>query len=112
MSGSVIPPSEIDRQYHSVSAYTTNTYDHVIPSGKCIYLKEMGGSAAHTPDTVSEIIWDPDGANEHLFTTNGDLVQSTNICLVGDGTKKVRITLKNNDSAAHEMGAYYLGEER
>lgn len=111
MSGTVIPPSEIDRQYHEVAAYTTSTYDHVIPNGKCLYLKELGGSAAHSVDTTSSIIWDPDSADEILFTTNGDLVQTTNICLEGDGSKKVRIELKNNDSSPHDMGAYYLGEE-
>lgn len=98
------------RFYAAVPATTNEQSDYVVPSGKTFSLEEIGAS----PSTNCEvrIIWDVDGTPDLLLATIRESVQKTFKELVGDGVKKLRIQLINNDSITRSLGGYALGGEQ
>jgi len=100
------------RFYKSFSALSTQDSDYVVPNGKTLNVLEIGGNAAQKPTTTVVITWDPGGAQEQiLFSTVGDASQNINMDFIGDGTRKMRISLNNQDTVAQILGGYYLGIE-
>ena len=99
------------RFYKTVASTTTDTDEYVIPSGGRVAISKMGGDAVFSEDVGVEIIWDPDGTPELIFATAGSTVQDSVRQLIGDGTKKICIKLRNDSAQQHVMGGFILGEE-
>jgi len=106
----VAQPNTEKRHYIEVGAGNTITSDYVVPDGQTLTLSEIGGSAVGNSAVLVCIIWDPDGTPELLLSTTHDSVQSTLHIFNGNGSKKMQIKLINEDSIAHTIGAYYIGE--
>jgi hypothetical protein len=98
------------RFYVPVPAGNSVQSDYVVPNGRTFSLEEIGAS----PSTNCEvrIIWDVDGTPDLLLATIRDSVQKTFKELVGDGVKKLRILLINNDLLTRSLGGYTLGGEQ
>jgi len=104
-----LPNGSIDeRFYKQVPLLSTETKDFVPPAGKEIHFHKLGGSGGLSTDIRVEIIWDPDGSNEILFSTHSSIEESTTIIRAGNGTKKCRIRLINDTSLSATFGAHYV----
>ena len=94
------------RLYKSVAASGTETDSYTVPDGSVLYLRTMGGSAAQVNTVHVSIKWD----GNFIFATHGDEVQTDLECeFIGDGVKKIEITLNNTSGVAETIGAYWLG---
>ena len=97
-------------KYANVPANDTVTEDYTPANGENLQMCCAGGNAALTPDTVAAVIWDEGGAAEKvLFSTHGDFEKSCADLLTGDGSKKLRIKLVNNQDTSDYLGAYWRG---
>jgi hypothetical protein len=102
------------RFYTSVAASSIEAFEYTVPNGSILTIEKVGGNASISPETVVQIIWDEGGAQEGiLLSTHGDAVQDIYCCggLVGDGTRKLKIKLKNDQDVADIMGGFYMGYE-
>jgi hypothetical protein len=103
---------EIFRKYANISALSNQDHDYTPANGKILTITELGANAVQKPTTKVCIIWDPGGAQEEiLLTTVGDTAQHTNRSFSGNGTRKLRIQLDNQDAVTQTMGGYVLGSE-
>lgn len=98
------------KYYKTVSTLNTDTDDYIITNGSKLSLIQLGGNSVFTSDVYIQVVWDPDGSPEILYSTYGSNVRNTIIELTGDGSKKLQIKLVNNSLTSHVMGGFYLGE--
>lgn len=98
------------RFYQAVGGSSTVTLDYTVPSGVVLDFRKFGGNAASTPDTEVSIYWDPAGVNELLFSTHGDAYDEPHDkSVTGNGSKVVRIRLRNDQLFAETLGGYWIG---
>lgn len=98
------------RHYVSVAPLDKSDLDYTPASGKTLTVLIMGGNASSAETTKSEVIWDPGGAQQEvLFTTYGDAEVSVGREFVGDGVRKIRIRLTNDQLVARTLGCYWSG---
>jgi len=99
------------RFYKSVASNSYETDDYTPANGETLDLEQVGGNGSITPNTSIQITWDPGGAQEEIiFSTHGDATQNiTNKKLTGDGTRKLRIKLVNDQEASDVLGAFWIG---
>jgi hypothetical protein len=104
-----------DRLYQSVASSSSETSDFVVANGKVLTVYTVGGDAGASPDTVVEVTWDPGGGEEQcLFITHGSAshdLRNQGLKFNGDGSKKIRITITNDQTEADSLGAFWEGRE-
>jgi hypothetical protein len=101
---------DILREYHSVPVSTTQTYDYVIPNGKTVEISIIQLDCCSS--TSAQVIWDPTGVNKILAYTVRDAQHHMTCTFVGDGSKKLRLSIKNTDTvSAHTVGGAIQGFE-
>ena len=89
---------KIDKSYYkSVPASSSDTSDYTLGS-EDIYLTHCCGNAIYHADVKVEIIWDPDTANEVIFSTHGDVGLNINKDKYSGSGRKIRIKLTNDSS--------------
>jgi len=95
------------RFYVSVSANDSEVDDCTPDNGKIVCIYEVGGNGCASHDVKVQITF----GTEILFSTHGDAVHKTSICLTGDGSKKLSISLINDSDVAETIGGFYKGTE-
>lgn len=100
------------RLYKNIPASSTDQLDYVIPNGNTLYLRELSGDANYSGKTRVEIVFDPLGTPEILFSTNGSNTQRTFVSFLGDGIKIVRIKLINDELFSSTLGGFFWGEQQ
>ena len=104
-------PADIIRIYTNVGANTTHNEDYTIPAGKEIQIVTFYGNPDESNTRVS-VIWDPDTENTLLFSSPVASSQDVDVRLQGDGSKKLRLQLKNSDVInSRTVGGAILGFE-
>jgi len=85
-----------------VAAGEVEEVTYVPANGKVVMLHEFIGNAAEDPNTTVLVVWDFGEAGETvIWSTHGSIREFPNISVgTGDGTKKVGLCLKNDDSVA------------
>jgi hypothetical protein len=97
--------------FQNVPAMTTVIRDYVVPDGVPLLIAEAGGAAAGSETCCVDVTWDPDGGDKHiLMATHGDSRVSPIKKVIGDGVKKVRITMNNYTLQGATIGAWWVGE--
>jgi hypothetical protein len=86
------------------------TQDYIPANGETVLFINLGVSSSAIPDTLVCIIWDPDGDNEIIVSSYGEVYQTNvEVQKVGDGVKKVRICLQNDLTEPAYLGAFWQG---
>lgn len=91
-----------------IKEVTANTEDYVtwvIPSGKTWAVGEWYGSANPQTDCHVCIIWDYDGTPEIVSVTHSEQKHRIDRSFVGDGTKKLAISLRNDNVETEAIAA-------
>lgn len=98
------------RFYKKLSASTSDTFEYVPANGEKLLLVNVGVSSSSVPSTVAHICWDIDGTPEVIISSYGEVIQ-TNIdhLVIGDGAKKLCITLVNDLTEPTYLGAFWQG---
>lgn len=98
-------------EYHAITGNTTATYDYVIPNGAVVTLTDLGANSPTNPTALphADIIWDPAGANQLIYSTYSAGFRFSNAQFTGDGVKVIRIQLVNTLLVTANFGAYYRG---
>lgn len=105
--------SKITRcHYKTVSANSEDTNDYTVPNGNNLELTRVGGSAVHIPDVHVKVVWDPGGDQEKIINcTHGDqYVDCVSCSLPGNGSRVIRISLKNDSDVSETIGAFWIGD--
>lgn len=101
-----------ERFYTCVEANSYDDQDYTPASGSTLTIRELGGDAGQTSDTVVEVWWDKGGDNDLLFATHGDTIQQNlSVKVEGDGTKVLKIRLKNDTGTDICLGGFFYGIE-
>ena len=100
-----------DRYYCQVGANSYESSEYIVPDGRILYVKEVGGNSALASDVHVKLCWNPGGDDEAcLFATHGDDKQKTALGpFIGNGTKCVRISLNNDSSQTETIGCWWNG---
>lgn len=98
------------RHYVEVQPTTTESFDYVVPAGKHMTIRELGGDCVSGLLMRTTIIWDPASENRIIFSSNESTVQSSTVQVSGDGLKTLRIELDNQTLLPRIMGAYFIGD--
>jgi len=95
-----------------VAADTDVTVTYVPANGVEVILHKFSGNADHSPDTTVLVVWDYGGAGETvIWSTHGSIVEVPHVVVgTGDGTKKVGLCLKNDDSVARILSGKIVME--
>lgn len=96
--------------YKQVAANGSETDDYTPAGGERVCLSYIGGNGCADPQAYVAVIWDPTGTPEILFATHGDASRPAERELVGDGSKKLRILLKNETATPQTIGAWYVAQ--
>jgi len=99
------------RFYMRVAGSDEEHVDYVPGTNEKVYIYEIGGNAALSPDTKVELVWDADGTPEVLFSTHGDAIHKTQILITGENSKVLRLKLTNDSESAETIGGYYSATE-
>ena len=103
------------RYYKSVPASDNDSVEYTVPNGKTLYIFRMGLSGGSNNDTKIELRWGTDETYDILLATHRDIEQVCDkrelVKCVGDGSKKVKLLMKNDSSQAETLGGYFIGEE-
>ena len=100
-----------DGYFFDVLSSTTKTSEQTIPDGDTWFIKEICIGAAGSAKCDVSLIWDYDGTPEILFASSNPTNVALGRSLVGDGTKKLAIVLRNNCDDTYRMGMIYMAEE-
>lgn len=93
----------------AVSSYDEVTEEYTPAEGELLSLVELGGCAAHTSSVHVKILWGTD----IIFVTHGSIVRKCyDPCeCLGDGSKKLTISLKNDSLQSETIMAWAGGEK-
>lgn len=99
-------PDAFKSKYSEVPSSTIENIDHVIPDGETYEFIRFYGSSSASPETLVCVTFDPGGGSEViLFATHGDGELKNNKSEVtGDGTKVIRISLRNDQTESDWLG--------
>ena len=101
-------PTNINKRYYkSVAGNSIDKNEYVIPNGKFVLIRKVGGNSCFHDDVKIQVCFD----DECLFSTHGDDMQAVEIELEGDGVKKLTIDLVNDSINSETVGGYYEGQE-
>lgn len=102
-----------EKLFANVTASGSETKDYTVPNGEILAIRRFGGNAGLSPDTVVALIWDEGGGDEEvIFCTHGDadIVLDSPIEKAGDGSKKLRIKLINDQTSDDFLGGFWCGD--
>ena len=92
-----------DEYYKTVSANTTDTKVVGTPdNGVSVYIYKMGGNAARSTNVQVGIMF----GDDIIWCTHGDHERTVPVHLTGDGSKQLKLILRNDSSIAETIGAY------
>lgn len=92
-----------------VAAYSSETFDVVVPDGETWAIERFVGSAAYSPDTSAALVWDRTGTPSLVYATHGDGVfDGSDWEITGNGTKVLSIVLTNETAAEQEIGGEWI----
>jgi len=95
-------------KYQTVNALTEVTDEVVIPNGETWIITKMYGNAGFSDVTTSSIYFD----TTLLFTTHGDFIKEEYTEVIGNGSKKIKISINNQSLIAQTMGAGYVSRKK
>lgn len=88
---------DIIRKYLSVAAATTYNEDYTPGNGEEIIITNIYINCCDSAYTSVRVIWDPAGDNTIITLSARDAQQALNCRFTGNGTKKLRLQMKNTD---------------
>lgn len=96
------------KEYIKEVAILTEDYlTWIVPDGKTWVIGEWYGSANPQTDCHVCLIWDYDGTPELVAVTHSEQKRRIDRSFVGDGTKKIAISLRNDNVEIETLAAEF-----
>lgn len=94
-----------NRFYNTLLPNGSEENIYVVPDGKTLYIEELNGDGAFISQAFVCIMWD----GIIIFSTHGSSSQASNLELVGDGIKSIKIINDNKSPDTQTIGAFWKG---